>query len=367
MIKKYFRDLFSRFNKKSIVSKILIPLFICIYLFIFIISLVPCNYIILTPGSLTNTIASVSIDNTNSRGQICTVGIFEYVRPSVLQYWVSKNKKEIIIEEYVKGEDLSEEQSLQFGTVSKTVSINNALILAYEKAKEVDSNINIVKKYEGVIVSVVLDSIETDLKSDDIITKVNAESFNDYNEFRDLITKYKNDKYITLSVKRKNNKKEYFDLSITCNYKHEDEKTYLPFSAYDYYSVDGKNSNPKFTVTDAYNSIGSSGGAMLALSIYNGLLEKDVTKVNIDGKEVNLLITGTGTIDINGTVGDISGVEQKIFTAYNSGANVFFVNSEDYEACVSAFNKYQFDENAMRIIKVSTFDQILDALENWGE
>ena len=47
--------------------------------------------------------------------------------------------------------------------------------------------------------------------------------------------------------------------------------------------------------------------------------------------------------------------------------NVFFVNSEDYEACINAFNKYEFDKDLMKIIKVSTFDEILSTLENWGE
>ena len=43
---------------------------------------------------------------------------------------------------------------------------------------------------------------------------------------------------------------------------------------------------------------------MLALTIYNKLTPEDITK----GK----IITGTGTIERNGSIGEVSGIEHKL-------------------------------------------------------
>ena len=59
---------------------------------------------------------------------------------------------------------------------------------------------------------------------------------------------------------------------------------------------------------------------MQALSVYNAITEDDLTK----GRK----IAGTGTIDINGDIGAIGGIYQKVFTAYFSNADVFFVPVE---------------------------------------
>lgn len=62
---------------------------------------------------------------------------------------------------------------------------------------------------------------------------------------------------------------------------------------------------------------GPSAGLMFALSIYNRLSPVDITHGH--------KIAGTGTIDINGNVGPIGGVHQKIVGAAESGAQYFFV------------------------------------------
>ncbi|WP_203362212.1 SepM family pheromone-processing serine protease [Bacillus sp. REN10] len=66
---------------------------------------------------------------------------------------------------------------------------------------------------------------------------------------------------------------------------------------------------------------GPSAGLMFSLEIYNQLTEKDITK----GRR----IAGTGTIDSNGKVGRIGGIEQKVVAADRAGAEIFFAPNDE--------------------------------------
>ena len=68
---------------------------------------------------------------------------------------------------------------------------------------------------------------------------------------------------------------------------------------------------------------GSSGGLMMALAIYNSLTQKDISH----GKN----IVGTGTIDIEGNVGEIDGIKYKLLGAKKKHADIFFVPTENYK------------------------------------
>ena len=315
MIKAYFSDLFKRIKGASLKKKIVLGSLLLIYIFIFCISIIPVNYTILTPGTINNTKYSVNIETENERGQICTVGVYEHIRPTVLQYWLSKFDEKMEIYEYNPDTDLSDDMATQYGVISKRVSINDAIIVAYEKAMEKDSTIKLVKKYEGVIVAAIFPNAITDLKPDDIIFKVNGEVFSDYNTFIELVRKYKDNQTLEFTVKRKGND-GYKEIIVNSKLVPEGEMLSLGISVLDYTSVDGVNSNPKFSIPDDFTSIGSSGGSLTALSIYNALTKEDITKVIVNGEEKSLRITGTGTISLDGKIGAIGGVKQKVLTAY---------------------------------------------------
>ena len=377
MIKKYFVDLFQRFKKSSITTKVLIGVFLLFYGFFFAISVIPSNYVIVTPGAINNTIYSVYVDTLNSRGTICTVGVYEYIRPSILQSWIGKAENEMNISQFDPETDLSEEEDTIYGIISKKAGINNAIIVAYEKAQKEgviinEKPVNLIKNYEGILVRAIEKRAETDLKCDDIITGVEVdgkiEVFSNLQEFKELAFKDCDKKeYVTLQIKKGDTTG-----IVTCNYLKEINKDgetqySLPFSPLDYYTVDGANSYPKFQIIDDYSSIGSSGSSLLTLSIYNALLEGDITCVMINDVKTQLRITGTGSIDFNGNIGKIGGVKQKVLTAYLNKADVFFVDEGDYLDAVSALDKYDIPENKLNIIKVKTFDEMVDTLRNYGE
>ena len=96
---------------------------------------------------------------------------------------------------------------------------------------------------------------------------------------------------------------------------------------------------------------------MMALSIYNGLLEKDISN--------GMIIAGTGTIDADGQVGAIAGIEQKIIKAFMSRVDVFYVDQYDYADALLACEKYGYNKDL--VVSISQFDDILKDLEERGK
>jgi len=72
---------------------------------------------------------------------------------------------------------------------------------------------------------------------------------------------------------------------------------------------------------------GGSAGMMLTLEILNQLLEEDITR--------GFKIAGTGTIRLDGSIGPIEGVKQKLHAAEEQGASYFLVAEENSEAARS--------------------------------
>ncbi len=101
---------------------------------------------------------------------------------------------------------------------------------------------------------------------------------------------------------------------------------------------------------------GSSGGFMQTLGLYDRLTEKDYTN--------GLKIVGTGTIDFEGNIGVIGGVKQKIAAADKAKADIFFVPAENYQ---DALEMHQYLKAKVKLVKVKTFVEAVEYLENYGE
>ena len=82
-------------------------------------------------------------------------------------------------------------------------------------------------------------------------------------------------------------------------------------------------------------------------------MEEDITK----GKK----IIGTGTISIDGTVGEIGGIRYKLIGAVHQKADVFLVPEENYEEAVQVKNEKGYD---IRLISVSTLEEAVNELKN---
>ncbi|MBO0842425.1 MAG: PDZ domain-containing protein [Nocardioides sp.] len=98
---------------------------------------------------------------------------------------------------------------------------------------------------------------------------------------------------------------------------------------------------------------GPSAGLMMALSVYDTLTPGSLTDSNH--------VAGTGTIDGDGTVGPIGGIQQKIPGARNDGAQLFLVpagNCQDIDGA---------DHGDMRLAKVTRLSDAITTVETWSK
>ena len=105
---------------------------------------------------------------------------------------------------------------------------------------------------------------------------------------------------------------------------------------------------PISIVTQKING-GPSAGLMFTLTVYNLLSPNDLTN--------GLKIAGTGTINLDGTVGPIGGVKQKVFAAEGVGAVYFLCPAENYADAVSVAKN-------IKVVKIATVEQAVSFLNN---
>ncbi|NEW05503.1 PDZ domain-containing protein [Paenibacillus sp. SYP-B3998] len=107
---------------------------------------------------------------------------------------------------------------------------------------------------------------------------------------------------------------------------------------------------------------GPSAGLMFSLEIYNQLIPTDITKGH--------RIAGTGTIDTNGIVGPIGGIQHKIIAADKEGAEFFFAPKDlnypdgtkiqNYSDAVARANQIK---TKMKIVEIGSLDDAIKFLE----
>lgn len=100
----------------------------------------------------------------------------------------------------------------------------------------------------------------------------------------------------------------------------------------------------------AGNVGGPSAGMMHALAIIDTLTPEDMTKGNV--------IAGTGTIQYDGSVGNIGGVRQKVAAAEAAGATVILVPAGNYEEALTA------ERDHIEIVPIATLEEAVAFLEN---
>ncbi len=99
---------------------------------------------------------------------------------------------------------------------------------------------------------------------------------------------------------------------------------------------------------------GSSAGMMFALAIYDRLTPGELT----GGKH----IAGTGTIEVDGSVGPIGGIRQKTLGAASGGATLFLVPAKNCaDAMLDADRRGRV--HGMQVVRVAKFKEAIAALE----
>ena len=317
-------------------------IFVIIFTFIMF---YPVPYYIVTGGGITDLNERFTIENSyknsgsynlsyvsQTDGNVLTF-LLSYVIPS----W-SKEK----IEEYKASDNETFIDIEKRDKLSLEVANENASFVAFTKAER-DFKINDVKLFI-IYVDNEIDSSE-EIKIGDEIEKIDDIEVNSFEEFKNYINGKNVNDYVTLRIKRDEKTK-----NIKVKIREKDENKIVGLSFYKIYDYE---TNPKITFNFKSGEQGSSAGFMTSLAIYDSLLEEDLTN--------GLKIAGTGTIDENGKVGEISGVEEKIKGAESAKADIFFVPAENYPLAQEIKKNKNYK---IEIVKVTEFDDAVNYLRN---
>lgn len=97
---------------------------------------------------------------------------------------------------------------------------------------------------------------------------------------------------------------------------------------------------------------GPSGGMMFALALYDLLTPNQLTG--------GFLISGTGTIDANGNIGAIGGIQQKMYAALGAGSRFFLAPASNCEEVRASKPK------GLQVVAVKTFSDAVNAVRTIG-
>jgi PDZ domain-containing protein len=113
----------------------------------------------------------------------------------------------------------------------------------------------------------------------------------------------------------------------------------------------GELTEPPFPIEIRAGDVGGpSAGMMHTIAIVDSLTEGELTHGRV--------IAGTGTIDLDGNVGSIGGIRQKVVAAEAAGAEYILVPEANYESALTA------ERDDIEIVPVATLDQAISFLES---
>jgi PDZ domain-containing protein len=310
----------------------------------------PAPYVRLVPGPVSDTLGS---DHGNplitikghptqpTKGRLFLVTVGEYGGPGknlsaadVLTGWWNASDAVVPVRVlYPAGE--TQQQAQQQDAADMDMSQENAKIAALRYLG--------YDLKPGVDVSAVADdsSAKGKLKLHDIIVGLDTSAVTGSDQLLDVLKKYKVGDTVTLHVDRNGTT---VDVPVTLQKPRANSTTpSIGISVVDSFAI------PFEIDIDLDNVGGPSAGMAFALGIIDKLSDGNLTG--------GLSIAGTGTIDADGNVGAIGGVQQKMAGARHAGATVFLVPKDNCAEALKAVPK------GLRLVKVSTLSGAVDAIK----
>ena len=304
----------------------------------------PLNYYIILGGGVSDAANRIEVaDKHKSEGSL-NISYVSQVDATVLFYGLSYiiptwEREDANLYKYSEEEDLADIQfrsDLDLKTANGTATYW-AYTLANKEVTETSSNMYVIITYQT--------DYPTELKVGDEILDIDGKTFQTVEEYSDYIQTKEVGDSVSIRIKRK--KKEQTVLSKI--YESKTRKILgIGLQVAKEYET-----NPELTINFGSNESGPSGGLITTLEIYNQLTENDLTH--------GYVIAGTGTIEEDGTIGQIGGIEQKILGAATAKADIFLSPGGDNYKEAKAYIKKK--KLKIKLIEVDTIEDAINKLE----
>ncbi len=317
---------------------------ILIILFI-LINFIPTPFYVMSPGIAEDLSPIISVDNgykEQIKGSflLTAVGsqkatVWDYIYVNTIQ--PKGYELEIISDQLPEGINMDKYLQMMEDLMEESKLTAEAVAL-----QKIGYDVKI--QGDGIEIIEVIENSKANgrLKSGDIITSIDGKKTDIASVAVDIIRNREIGDSVDLEVLRDNEK---FSLTVdTIELPENPGKPSIGIL------ITTKNLNYEFPIEVKYdtgNIVGPSAGGMFALEIYNQLVEEDLTK----GKK----IAGTGTINLEGEIGQIDGIEQKIITAEEAQAEIFILPKENLEAAKEV-------KTNIKLVPVNTFEEAIEFL-----
>lgn len=291
-------------------------------------------YYIEAPGGTINLTKRIDENYKKENGSLNMLYVTEY-KGNIVTVLLSKIIKSWDLFE-ISNQQVSNEDAHDIYVRNKVMldnSINNATYVAYNYANK---NLTI-KEIQNIVIATTKDN---GLKIGDIILSIDDYEVENNKTIKEYLSSLNPGDKVNLKIKR-NDKEEIISITI------DEDKVIgiMLITNYIYETPDDLNIN--FRSGEG----GSSGGLVLALGIYSEITGTDILK----GRN----IAGTGTIDIDGTVGEIDGIKYKIAGAVRNKMDVVLVSPYNYEEAKQVVKENNYN---IEIVCVKTFEEAINYL-----
>ncbi|MDE3282297.1 SepM family pheromone-processing serine protease [Lacticaseibacillus parahuelsenbergensis] len=324
----------------------------------------PTNYYLEVPGSAESLKPYVKVtgskDNAKGSYMLTTVGVVGPASPALLLFSKTQAHTDIVSKQDLMGNDSSAEYDQLQAYYMKSAA-NNAVAAAFKAAK---------KPYQihhrGIYVMSILPQspFKGKLALGDTITKLNGKSYKTADAYVNAIKSQKVGAAITLTYQHQGKTKQATAKLIRLP---QTKRAGIGITLTENTAV---TSDPKVKI-DAGNIGGPSAGTMFALQIYTQITHQNLRRGHV--------IAGTGTIDPDGHVGQIGGIDKKVVAADAKGAKVFFAPNQpatkklkhydpnyvnNYTEAVQTAKQIK---TKMKIVPVKTLSDVIRYMENYSK
>jgi len=317
---------------------------IIFFIVFFFIVTYPLPYYVFTSGGITDLSSKFYIENAYSQKGSYNLSYVNQVEGNILTYLASQvfsGWDAVKIENYQFNSNESLEELSIRDKLSLTHANQTAVLLAYSKAnKEIKIN---DKKY---YVYATFDFFESNvkIKIGDILLKVDGKTFEDINTIKEIMIRKNIGDTIEFEFERDNTT---YKANLKINELNGNKVIGINFLPIYDFEV-----NPKILFKFDNSESGPSAGFMTTLAIYDYLIEDDLTN--------GLKIAGTGTIEEDGTVGEIGGIKYKLAGAESDNADIFFApTGSNYEDAVKLKKEKKYK---IKVVEVKTLDDAIKYL-----
>ena len=319
-------------------------IFIFSMILLFIICTIPVDYYITIGGGISDASNRIQVeDGYDSEGSLnisyvtqLDANVLAYLLSFVIPSWERESADLYMYSDDESMDDVQYRSDLDLRTANG-IATYWAYTLAGKEVNLVSEKLYVIATWKN--------EYDTNLEIGDEILSIDGNHYDSVLDYRDYIDTKNVGDTITVRVVRD-------DLEQDIETKIFENSGYKIMGIALQYVRDYE-TNPKLSIRFKDDESGPSGGLITTLEIYNQLTRKDITK----GK----IIAGTGTIEEDGSVGEIGGIEHKILGAVHAKAEVFLSpGGDNYEDA-----KKYIEEKKLKIqlIQVDSLEDAIHKLE----